>query len=122
MKNSQADTILVRVHGVLGNTMRTKSLNMSSTITDEMITDFIANAAWALCGTCHTVLKSIHIAAIFGRDVLFGIPYIADWNGIGRCMQEKGNEDNMCENLTPLPFDYVIGRNILIKKDGICAR
>ncbi len=31
----------------------------------------------------HTVLKASPVTAIFGRDVLFNIPYIADWNKIG---------------------------------------
>ena len=84
VKNPQVNAILERVHGVLGNMMRTNGLDMSPTITDAMITDFIVDAAWAIRSTYHTVLKSTPGAAIFGRDMLFDIPYIADWNEIGR--------------------------------------
>ena len=31
-----------------------------------------------------TELKSTPRAAIFGRDMLFNNPYVADWNEIGR--------------------------------------
>jgi hypothetical protein len=122
VKNPQANAILERVHGVLGNMMRTNGLDMSPTITDAMITDFIVDAAWAIRSTYHTVLKSTPGAAIFGRDMLFDIPYIADWNDIGRRRQEKVNKDNSRENLTRLPFDYVIGGKVLIRKDGILRK
>jgi len=118
VKNPQANAILERVHGILGNTIRTYGLDMSPTITDEMITDFIVDAAWEICSTYHTVLKSTPGAAIFGRDMLFDIPYIADWNDIGRRRQEKVNKDNNHENLTRLPFDYIVGGKVLIRKDG----
>ena len=119
MKNPQANAILERAHGVLGNMMRTNGLDMSPTITDAMITDFIVDAAWAIRSTYHTVLKSTPGAVIFGRDILFDIPYIADWNDIGRRRQDKVYKDNNRENLTRLPFDYVVGRKVLIGKDGI---
>ena len=38
--------------------------------------------------------------------MVFDIPYIADWNDIGRPRQEQANKDNTRENLTRLPFDY----------------
>ena len=122
VKNPQANAILERVHGVLGNMMRTNGLDMSPTITDAMITDFIVDAAWAIRSTYHTVLKSTPGAAIFGRDMLFDIPYIADWNDIGRRRQEKVNKDNNRENLARLPFDYAIGGKVLIRKDGILRK
>ena len=54
--------------------------------------------------------------------MLFDIPYIADWNDIGRRRQEKVNKDNNRENLARLPFDYVIGGKVLIRKDGILRK
>ena len=108
-ENPQVNAILEHVHGVLGNVMRTSGLDMSPTITDSMITDFIVDAAWAICSTYHNVLKSTPGAAIFGRDILFDIPYIADWNGIGCHRQEQVNNDNTRINLTRLPFDDVVG-------------
>ena len=62
--------------------MRTSDLDMSPTVTDAMIADFVVDASWAVRNTYHTVLKSSPGAAIFGRDVLFDIPYVADWNEI----------------------------------------
>ena len=87
-----------------------------------MIEDFLVDAAWANCSTYHTVLKSTPGAAIFGRDMLFDIPYVADWNDIGRRRQEQVESTNKRENKSRLPHDYAIGHKILIHKDGILRK
>ena len=84
VKNPQANSILERIHGVLSNMMRTACLDMADTVTSDAVDEFLTNAAWALRSTYHTVLQSLPGAAIFGRDMLFDIPYVADWNAIGR--------------------------------------
>ena len=48
----------------------------------------IADAAWAIRSTHHTVLKASPGAAIFGRDMLFDIPFIANWQKIGEYRQQ----------------------------------
>ena len=40
------------------------------------------NTTWAVCSTYHTVLKTLPGAAMFGWDMLFDVPYLADWNQI----------------------------------------
>jgi hypothetical protein len=46
----------------------------------------------------HTVLKASPGAAIFGRDMLFDIPYIADWNKIGDYRQRQTDLNTTREN------------------------
>ena len=122
VKNPQANAIIERIHGVIGDMMRTRQLDMSETIEDTMIEDPLVDAAWAIRSTYHTVLKSTPGAAIFGRDMLFDIPYVADWNDIGRRRQEQVESTNKRENKSRLPHDYAIGHKILIKKDGILRK
>ena len=122
IKNPQANAIIEHAHGVIGNMMRTSDLDTSPTVTDAMIVDFVVDAAWAVRSTYHTVLKSSPGAAIFGRDMLFDIPFVADWNEIGRRRQQKVNSENKRENLTRLPFDYCVGGKVLIRKDGILRK
>ena len=54
--------------------------------------------------------------------MLFDIPYVADWNEIGRRRQEQVESTNKRENKSRLPHDYAIGHKILIKKDGILRK
>ena len=62
---------------------------MQDTCKFEMIDKILSNIGWALCSTDHTIFGSLPGSAVFGRDVLFGIPYLADWADIGRHRQEQ---------------------------------
>ncbi len=59
--------------------LRTSKIDMAHTINESDIADFLTNAAWDVCSTYHTVLKTSPGAAIFGRDMLFDVPFLADW-------------------------------------------
>jgi hypothetical protein len=76
------NAILERIHAVIGNMLRTSELDMAATVKPSDIDVFLSDAAWAICSTHHTVLKASPGAAIFGRDMLFDIPFIADWQQI----------------------------------------
>jgi hypothetical protein len=70
----------------------------------------------------HTVLKASPGAAIFGRDMLFDIPFIADWKQIEEFRQHTTDRSNERENKTRVDFDYKVGNKILIRKDGILRK
>jgi hypothetical protein len=59
-------------------------LDMADSVFPDGVDVFLDNTAWAICSTYHTVLKASPGAAIFGRDMLFGIPFLADWHKIGK--------------------------------------
>ena len=61
-------------------------------------------------------------AAIFGCNMLFDIPFIADWKQIGVFRQHQTNCSNKRENKTRVDFDYKVGDKILICKDGILRK
>ena len=68
------------------------------------------------------MLKSTPGVAIFARDMLFDIPYVADWNEIGRRRQKQVECTNDRKNKRQLPHDYAVGHKILIIKDGILQK
>ncbi len=59
------------------------------------------------------LLKASPGAAIFGRDMLFDVPFIADWKQIGEHRQRQTDLGNERENKTRVDFDYKVG---LVKK------
>ena len=122
VRNPQANAILERIHGVFGDMLRTSNLDMAETVTDEKVDDFITNAAWAVRSTHHTVLKSSPGAAIFGRDMLFDIPYIADWTSIGQRRQNRADYKNLRENKRRVDYDYQVGQKIMVRQDGTILR
>ena len=122
VKNPQANAILERVHQVLMTMLRTAELDMAETVTPSDIDTFLTNASWAIRSTYHTVLKASPGAAIFGRDMLFDIPFIADWNKIGDYRQRQTDLNTHRENNLRLDYDYKVGDKILIRKDGILRK
>ena len=122
VRNPQANAILERLHAVNGDMLRTSNLDNANTSNDEMIDSFLVNVAWAVRSTYHTVLKYFPGAAIFGRDMLFDIPYIADWNAIGQRRQKIAVQTNERENAHRLDYDYVVGQKVMLANDGKILR
>ena len=78
VKNPTANAILEQVHQVISTMLHTAELDMADTVASSDIDAFLTDAAWAIHSTYHTVLKASPGAAIFGRDMLFNIPFLAD--------------------------------------------
>ena len=95
---------------------------MADSVAPSDIDAFLTNAAWAIRSTYHTVLKGSPGAAIFGRDILFNIPYIADWNKIGDHRQRQTDHNTERENKSRRDYDYKVGDKVLIRKDGILRK
>ncbi len=100
----------------------TAEIDMATSVAPSDIATFLTNVAWVICSTYHTVLKASQGAAIFRRDMLFDIPYIADWNKIGDYRQCQTDLNTTRENNLCIDYDYKIGGKVLIRKDGILRK
>jgi hypothetical protein len=98
VKNLQANAILEGLHQLLAQMLCIAELDMAKTVTPDDVDVFLDNAAWAICSIYHTVLKASPGAAIFGRNMLFDIPFIADWNKIGDYRQRQTDLNTAHEN------------------------
>eukprot|EP00804_Cyclotella_cryptica_P014271 CCRYP_018661-RA/>CCRYP_018661-RA protein AED:0.41 eAED:0.13 QI:0/-1/0/1/-1/0/1/0/113 len=61
-------------------------------------------------------------AAIFDRDMLFDIPFLADWNKIGDHRQCLTDRNTKHENKSFVNWDYKIGYRVLLRKEGILCK
>ena len=77
--------------------MRTSNINNCEEVDEDLIDDFVTNAAWAIRSSYHTVLKATPGQAIFGRDMMFDIPFITDWTEVGRRRQKLVDSSNAFE-------------------------
>ena len=98
--------------------MQTSSLDMQDTRSPEMIGKYISNVGWTIRSTHHTMIGSSPGAAIFGRDMLFDIQYIADWSEIGKRRQNQVDQSNANESKHRIDFDYRVDSRVVIKIDG----
>jgi hypothetical protein len=122
IKNPQANAILEHIHAVFTNMLRTVKLDMTKLVNASDINIFLADAAWAICSKYHTVLKASPSAAIFGQDMLFDIPFIADWKIIGVHRQRLTDLNTACESNGRIDYDYKVGQKILVQNKGILRK
>jgi transposase InsO family protein len=78
VKNPQANAILERVHQVIMVMLCTSELDIVPSVAVGDIDTFLTNVEWAICATYHTVLNASPRTAIFGRDMLLDIPFLAN--------------------------------------------
>jgi hypothetical protein len=122
IKNPQVNAILERLHQVLAQMLRTSKLDMAETITPDDVDVFLDSTAWAICFTYHTVLKASPGVAILGHDMLFDIPFIADWNKIGDYRQRQTNLSMAREKRKRVNYDYKIVDKVLLTQEGILCK
>jgi hypothetical protein len=119
IKIPQANALLEQIHQVVMTMICTSEINMADSVAPSDIYAVLTKASWAIRSTYHMVLKASPGAAIFGRDILFNIPCIADWKKIGDYRQHQTDLNNKRENKKCDDYDYKVGDKILIVKDGI---
>ena len=122
VKNSQANAILEQVHQVIMVMLCTAEIDMDDSVDASDIDTFLTNVSWAICSTYHSVLKASPGVAIFGQDMLFDIPFLADWNKIGDYRQRQTDLNTQRENRTRKDWDYKVGDKVLLRKDGILCK
>jgi hypothetical protein len=106
VRNPQANAILECVHQVIGQMLCTAEIDTAKSVVPDDIDVFLDNAAWAIHSTYHTVLKASPGAPIFRRDMLFDIPFLADWNKIGDYRQSQMDRSTERENSKRIDYDY----------------
>jgi hypothetical protein len=116
IKNPKVNAILEHIHAVFTNMLCTTKLDMAELVNANDINIFLADAAWAIRSTHHTVSKASPDATIFGQDMLFDIPFIADWKKIGEHRQRQTDLNTARENEGRIDYDYKVGQKILVQK------
>jgi hypothetical protein len=123
VKNPRANGILERVHQVLlGQMLRTAQLDLADSVTPNDVNVVLDNPAWAICSIFHRVLKASPGAAIFGRDMLFNIPFVADWRKIGEQRVSLNDYGNQRKNAKHIDYDYKVGDKVLMINEGILCK
>jgi hypothetical protein len=102
--------------------LRTAELDIANSLIPNYVDVFLDNAAWAIGSTNHMVLKASPGAAIFGLDMLFDIPFVADWNKIGEKRQSLTNHGNQREKAKRIDYDYKVRDKVLLIHEGILCK
>ena len=116
VKNPQANSILERIHQVLGNMIRTFELEERDINEDDPWTGILNAVAWAVRSTYHTTLRATPGHLVFGRDMVFNIAHEANWKEIKDRKQKLINQNNQRENARRIKHTYSIGDRVLMER------
>eukprot|EP00804_Cyclotella_cryptica_P019227 CCRYP_006126-RA/>CCRYP_006126-RA protein AED:0.50 eAED:0.19 QI:0/-1/0/1/-1/0/1/0/179 len=122
VKNPQANAILERVHRVISSMLQRAEIDMAPSVEPSDIDNFVTNIASAIRSTYHTVLKASPGAVIFGQDMLFNIPFLADWNKIGEYRQHQTDQNTEQENRSGHDWDYKVGDLVILVNDRLLCK
>ena len=122
VRNSQANAILDCVHQTIMAMPHTTELDMVDTFSESDIANFLTNAAWVACSTYHTELRTSPGMAIFGRDMLFDVPYLSNWTKTWEYRGQHTEHNTRWENSAHDDWDYQSSDIVLLQKDGILRK
>ena len=118
VKNPQANSILERIHQVLGNMIRTFELEERDIDENDPFSGILAAVAWATRSTYHTTLQATPGQLVFGRDMVLNVTHLANWYDINKRKQEVINQNNKRENSKRIDYDFSVGEKVLIERHG----
>jgi transposase InsO family protein len=116
VRNPQANAIVERVHQVIGNIIRTFELESNYLDEDDPWKGILSATAFAVRSTFHTSLQSTPGQLVFGRDMIFNIQHIANWEFIKQRKQKIINLNNKKENAKRVQHVYQVGDKVLLHR------
>jgi hypothetical protein len=116
VRNPQANAIVERVHQVIGNIIRTFELKSNYLDEDDPWKGILSATDFAVRSTFHTSLQSTPGQLVFGRDMIFNIQHIANWEFTKQRKQKIINLNNNKENAKRVQHVYQIGDKVLLHR------
>ena len=120
--NPQANSIIERVHQVLGNMLRTQELEEQTLTGRDPFGSVLSAAAYAIRSTYHTTLEATPAELVFGRHMLLPIQFKADWEAIRAKRQALIDENNARENSRRIAHTYKVGDKVSKQRPGILPK
>ena len=116
MRNPQANAIVERIHQVIGNIIQTFELENNYLDEENPWKGILSATAFAVRSTFHTTLQSTPGQLVFGRDMIFNIQHIANWEYIKQRKQKIINLNNIRENSKHKEHVYQVVDKVLLSR------
>ena len=120
--NPQSNSILERVHQVLGDSLRTFNLEERDLHPQDPFEEFLTATAYAIRSSHHSTLGYSPAQLVFGRDMFMPVECQVDWTEIRERKQRKIRANNERENRKRRPHIYRVGDLVTLRKEGIIPK
>ena len=119
MKNPQANSPVERVHQVVRHMFLTKNFKEKTFDNIDPFGAILSSVAWAIRASFNTSTQATPAQLVFGRDMMFNLTSLINWKELMIRKQQLVDQANLRENAKRIDFDYKIGQQVYILKDGI---
>jgi hypothetical protein len=121
-KNPRANAILERVHGVIGDMLRTndfehQKLDSWAKECQDPFEGFLAAVSFAIRATYQTSIGTSPAAMVFQRDMFFPTKFVANWQTQAQNRKIQLKKGVTRENVKRLPHRYHVGDRVLVRHD-----
>ena len=96
-RKPQSIAIIEQIHQTIGNIIHT--FDVSNIVNSDPWSGILAANMFDVRTTYHTTLQASPMKLVFGRDAIFNIKHIADWEHIRQHKQLQNNNNNKRENM-----------------------
>jgi hypothetical protein len=97
--NPQGNSIIERIHQVMGNMLRAFELEKREPDPDDPWNELLQACAFGIRSTCHTTLQASPGQLVFGRDMIHDVRFQANWDIIKNNKQNIISSSNKIENI-----------------------
>jgi hypothetical protein len=117
--NPQGNSIIERIHQVIGNMLRPFELEDRKLDPDDPWNELLQACAFAIRSTFHTTLQASPGQLVLGRDMIHEIQFEANWDRIKNNKEKNIATSNKRENLKRIQHKYNVGDRIILRKPGL---
>jgi cation transport regulator ChaB len=82
----------------------------------DPLLQILANCAWAIRSTVHSVLNATPVQIVFGRDMLFDLSFTTEYKEIKKRKEEASDANTHKENSKQVKHEYKVNDQILLQK------
>ena len=105
-----------RIHQVIANIIRTFKLEENYLDEDDPWKGVLSATAFAVRSSYHTSLRKSPGQLVFGRDMIFNIKHVANWEFIRENKQKLIDKNNKAENAKRVEHTYKLGDLVLLRR------
>ena len=81
--------------------------------------EILSSIAWAVRASYNSTTQATPAQLVFGRDMLFNMKALVNWKALSVRKQQIVDKANLRENRNRIDYDYSVGQQVYIVKDGI---